>query len=504
VLRQGADTNRGMRGLLRSVVVCGLGAFANAQSPLPEPYGSRGELRWGADAEGGAPFVFVEPAAPERGDQGFEVELAAALGAELGVRMVRVQAPYENLVPALDRGDFDLVLNGFEPTSARRAQVRFSRPYYVFRLQLSVGPAQTEVRELADLRGQRIGVLGQSAGHLWLAAQSGFEPVVYESNVTAYADVLNGRTAGSLADLPIARALRPQFPTLREVGAPFGAFHYCIAVRARDVALRDALDTALGALLADGSLERIYRRWQLWDELQPTLVAPSVANAYRDDAPALPPFDLWASAAALGRGALVTLGISVLAFALASGLGLLVALLRLHGPRPLRWATVVYVEALRGTPVLVQLLLLYYGLGHVEGLRLPAEVAGVLGLGLNYSAYEAEIYRGALQAIPRGQREAAQALGLSTAQALRHVLVPQALRLSLPATTNDFIALFKDSSIVMVITVVELTKQYQMLANASGHFLGLGLLTAGLYLAMSLPLALLARQFERWLERDRA
>jgi polar amino acid transport system substrate-binding protein len=108
-----------------------------------------------------------------------------------------------------------------------------------------------------------------------------------------------------------------------------------------------------------------------------------------------------------------------------------------------------------------------------------------------------------LQAIPRGQREAAAALGLSTAQALRHVILPQALRVSLPASTNDFIALFKDSSIVMVITVVELTKQYQMLANASGRFIGLGLLTCAFYLAMSLPLAWLARRLELRLERDR-
>lgn len=481
-----------------------LAGAAGSQAPLPEPYRSQGELRWGADAEGGAPFVFVDPAAPARGDQGFEVELAAALGRHFGVRMRRVQAPYENLVPALDRGDFDLVLNGFEPTAARRAQVRFSRPYYVFQLQLSVGPGAGAVQRLEDLRGQRLGVLGQSASHAWLQQQPGYEPVVYESNVTAYADVLSGRTAGSLADLPIARALRPQFPALRDVGEPFGAFHYCLAVRAGDSALRDALDGALGALLADGTLERIYRRWELWTPAQATLGDPAVATAYRDDVPALAPFDLWGSVAALGRGALVTLGISVVAFALASVLGLGIALLRLFGPGPLRWLCLAYVEVLRGTPVLVQLLLLYYGLGSLDGLRLPAELAGVLGLGLNYSAYEAEIYRGALQAIPRSQREAAQALGLSTLQTLRHVLVPQALRLSLPSTTNDFIALFKDSSIVMVITVVELTKQYQMLANASGRFLLLGLVTAAIYLLMSLPLAVLARQFERWLERDRA
>jgi len=208
--------------------------------------------------------------------------------------------------------------------------------------------------------------------------------------------------------------------------------------------------------------------------------------------------------ALLGEGALRTFGISVVSFALAVLLGMAVALWRLHGPRPLRWLAVVYVELLRGTPILVQMLLLYYGLGSIEWLQLGAVEAGVLGLALNYAAYEAEIYRGALLAIPRGQREAAMALGFTTAQMLRHVVVPQALRLSLAPSTNDFIALFKDSSIVMVITVVELTKQYQMLANQSGRFIVLGIVTSGLYLAMSLPLAFLARRWERAMERDHA
>lgn len=236
---------------------------------------------------------------------------------------------------------------------------------------------------------------------------------------------------------------------------------------------------------------------------------PAVANAYAENASSATTagdaaFDWGMAMALLGQGALRTFGISVVSFALAVLLGMAVALWRLHGPRPLRWLAVVYVELLRGTPILVQMLLLYYGLGSIEWLQLGAVEAGVLGLALNYAAYEAEIYRGALLAIPRGQREAAMALGFTTAQMLRHVVVPQALRLSLAPSTNDFIALFKDSSIVMVITVVELTKQYQMLANQSGRFIVLGLVTSGLYLAMSLPLAFLARRWERAMERDHA
>ena len=481
-----------------------------AQLSLPQRYRDAGEVRWGADAEGGAPFVYVDPKRPTAGEVGFEVDLAEALGRVLGVRFHRVQVPYESLVQVLDRGDCDVVLNGFEATPARTALVRLSRPYYVFQQQLSVGPRVTGVSSLDDLVGRRVGVLGQSQSHQLLLARPGVEVVVYESNVTAYEDVVNGRNAASLADLPIARALRPMFPQLVDVGEPFGAYHYCLGVRRTEPELQQALDAAIGVLLADGSLERIYRRWSLWTEAQRQLGDPAVANAYaggptnQSATEAGQPFDWGSAMALLGEGALRTFGISVVSFALAVLLGMAVALWRLHGPRPLRWLAVVYVELLRGTPILVQMLLLYYGLGSIAWLQLGAVEAGVLGLALNYAAYEAEIYRGALQAIPRGQREAAMALGFTTAQMLRHVVVPQALRLSLAPSTNDFIALFKDSSIVMVITVVELTKQYQMLANQSGRFIVLGLVTSGLYLAMSLPLAFLARRWERSMERDHA
>ncbi|MBL8733404.1 MAG: ABC transporter permease subunit [Planctomycetes bacterium] len=487
------------------VVVAACGGTAVAQGPPPvEPWRAAAVLRWGSDAEGGAPFVFVDPAHPERGEIGFEVELAHELGRVLAVRCERVQAPYEHLVQVLERGDCDFVLNGFEPTPARRNQVRFTRPYYIFQQQLTVAPRFAAVRSLAELAGQRVGVLGQSQSHQMLLSQPGIEVVVYESNVTAYEDVQNGRNAGSLADVPIARALRPLFPTLVDVGEPFGGFYYAMAVRRGDGALQQALDQALATLLADGSLERIYRRWQLWGPQQARLGDADVIAATAEAVASATPFAWGVALTLLGQGALRTLGISVLAFALAIGLGLAVALVRLYGPRPLRLLAVAYVELLRGTPILVQMLLLYYGLGQVEGLQLSAATAGVLGLGLNYAAYEAEVYRAALLTIPRGQHEAAAALGFSGAQALRHVLLPQALRLVLAPSTNDFIALFKDSSIVMVITVVELTKQYQMLANASGRFITLGLVTAGIYLLMSLPLAWFARRCERALDKDRA
>ena len=153
------------------------------------------------------------------------------------------------------------------------------------------------------------------------------------------------------------------------------------------------------------------------------------------------------------------------------------------------------MEVTRGTPVLLQLFVIYYGLSSV--VRLPAFVAAWIGLGFNYAAYESEIYRGALLAVPVGQLEAARTLGLTEAQVLRLIRGPQAFRLALAPMTNDFVALLKDSSLVSVITVIELTKQTQIFAANIGSWVVPGALCAALYLAMSLPLSRLARRLER-------
>jgi polar amino acid transport system substrate-binding protein len=200
---------------------------------------------------------------------------------------------------------------------------------------------------------------------------------------------------------------------------------------------------------------------------------------------------------AILRAALVTIVLSCAAMALAVLVGVGVASGRVYGGPVVRVVLTAYVELTRGTPVLLQLFVLYYGLA--EFVRLPAFVAALLGLGLNYAAYESEIYRAALEAVPKGQLEAARVLGLTERQVFTLVRGPQALRLALAPMTNDFVALLKDSSLVSVLTVIELTKQTAIFAANIGSWVVPGLLCASLYLAMSLPLSRLARRLEaRW------
>jgi polar amino acid transport system substrate-binding protein len=201
----------------------------------------------------------------------------------------------------------------------------------------------------------------------------------------------------------------------------------------------------------------------------------------------------------------VTIRLSLMAMPIAIIAGLLIALVRLYCPRWLSWPFAVYVEIMRGTPLLLQLLFIYFGVlpalgfGSVGFLRNNAGmIASVIGLAMNYAAYEAEIYRAGLLAIHVGQMEAALSLGLTRWQAIRHVIVPQAVRLVIPPVTNDFINLFKDTAVCSVITVVDLSKMYNIAVNNVPRAFGeLALVTALLYLAMSYPLSIVSRRLER-------
>jgi polar amino acid transport system substrate-binding protein len=285
-----------------------------------------------------------------------------------------------------------------------------------------------------------------------------------------------------------------EFPKLRVVGEPVEPGYYVIFTRRGDSELRGRLSQALHEMIRDGTLRRVYEPYGLWNADQEEL-----AKRAEDWPPtvAAPGSRLLDHGRLLTKAAGWTVLLSFASMPLAMLLGLLVAIGRLYGPRWLECPLTAYVELLRGTPLLLQLFVIYFLLPEVN-IRLDLFWAGVLGLAINYSAYEAENYRAGLLAVPRGQMEAALSLGMSTTTALRRVVVPQAVRIVIPPVTNDFIALFKDTSVCAVIGVTELTKQYRDLAIGHPHLiLQLALMTATLYLIMSYPLSLAAQRLER-------
>jgi len=443
---------------------------------------AQGELRWAGDLQGGEPYVFRDPRHPSK-LVGFEVELARALVRELGVRERFVQNDWSSLVPSLERGDFDAIINGLEDTPALRGRILLSKPYFTFAEQLVVRRGSPR-RTLAQLEGRRVGTLASSLAHSILRAHPRIEIILYGGQEEPYRDLQLGRTDAVLLDSVIAVRYGLTKPDLELADPDVARGAYVIGLRKGDGDLLDAVDAALSKLDAIGELKAIYARWHL---PAPVVLAPAA------DEPPPARFDL-AQVALFLRGACVTLVVSFLAMALAVPLGLALALARLYGGPVARFGAHAYVELWRGTPVLLQLYILYYGLAPL--IHLPALSAAILGLGLNYGAYEAEVHRAALLAIPPGQGEAAAALGLSRWQALRLVLLPQALRTALPAMTNDLISLLKDSSLVSVITVVELTKQMTITAVDVRSWALPGALCAGLYFAISYPLARLAARLE--------
>ena len=477
-----------------------LALLAIAACSESEPQGNtlaqireRGEITWGADVQGGEPYVYEDPANPSH-VIGFEVDIMDALARRLGVKAKLEKFAWSNLVPSLERGDFDIAINGLEATGERQERLLLSHPYYVYAETLTVR-ADSQIRSLFELAGKRVGTLNQTFAYDILRMMPSVQLSVYEGNQEPYDELAHGRLDAVLLDNIIADRYGciDKHPDLKCLQPEVARGTYVIGMRKHDTALAKAIDDALAGMQRDGELEQILRKWHLWDDRQKDAV-PIASIESRGRV-----FDLemlWQFLSAAG----VTLLLTVLAFMIAVPLGATLAIARVFGGPVGRGVARVYVELFRGTPVLLQLFVLYYGLATYINLG-PVQAA-VLGLGLNYGAYEAEVYRGALLAIPRGQTEAAKALGMAPSQILRHVLVPQALRLALPPMTNDFVSLLKDSSLVSVITVIELTKRMTIAAVDMRGWLVPGIACAGFYLALSLPLSELARRLERRLARD--
>ncbi len=470
-----------------------------------------GVLAYGTDAEGGGPYAYPDPTSP-RTMTGFEVELMEQLCGALGPRPVLHQGQWDTLLPTLDTGRIDVVVNGYEWTPARADRYLATRPYYFYQLQM-MAPAGGAIRSFDDVarsrpdgRRWRIGVLGGSAAETYSTEHGkGRLDVVYFNGATdAMMATRNGQVDATLQDLPAARFYKEEYPSLSLVGPPVGRGLYVMYLRKGDEALRDAIDRGIERLARSGALKRLYQRYGIWTPLQEELTLSSLAEGQgQADATT----HGWALIRRYGytllAAAAMTIVLSVTSMPLAILLGLMIAIGRLYGPKPLSVLLAWYVELLRGTPLMLQLYVLFFLLPEM-GVQLPAIAAGIAGLAINYSAYEAEIYRAGLLAVAPGQMEAALSLGMTRSMALRRIVVPQAVRIVIPPVTNDFIALFKDTSVCSVISLVELTKQYSILANSTGGVVEFAAMTAVLYLLMSLPLSYLSRAFERRLERSGA
>lgn len=478
-------------------------------------------LRWGGDKNGGAPYIFEDA----NGNlTGFEVEFAEYLAGEIGRKPAFVQNQWDNLPDLLKRGgDLDVVLNGYEFSTDRHKETPSTVPYYVYSLRLIGRTDDREITSWADLgKGttpQSVGVLRGSASERYLQNRFGDKiSLVSSETVTEMLDLVRDRRVdATVQDAPAAAYYiqEGRYPTLKVIDEPAGYGYYVILTRAGDDELREQLNEAIRKAIRTGWLRNLYQKYHIWNAAQQRLSYlagqpwPGVADeldATEEEAkpPVTPNF--WGILDKLASAAGTTVLLAVLSFPLAVLVGVLVAIGRVYGPKVVRVPLAIYVEVLRGTPLLLQLFVIFYllpQLGVIVGsewlqktLSLNNYVAAILGLALNYSAAEAENYRAGLLAVPRGQMEAALALGMRPATALRRVILPQAFRIVIPPVTNDFIALFKDTAVCSTIMIVELTGLYYQYKIYPNLVVELAAAVGLLYLLMSYPMAVLARTLE--------
>ena len=200
------------------------------------------------------------------------------------------------------------------------------------------------------------------------------------------------------------------------------------------------------------------------------------------------------------RGALVSVQLAFYTVVFGTLLGMIIALLRTVKFAPIRWIFNAYVELLRGTPMLIQLLIIYFGVGQL-GFKLGRMNAGILTLAINSSAYMAEIFRAGIQSIDRGQTEAARSLGMGRAKTMLYIVLPQALRTTLPAIGNEFVVIIKESSILYTIGIYELTYQANKLASTNYLYIETLLISALIYFVLTFTTSRLLAILERRMSR---
>jgi len=471
-------------------------------------------LRWAADAESGAPYVFQDPRIPTK-LIGFEVDIINAISKEMGVEHNHFQNQWDGLIPGLKRNDYDIAINGLEITEDRKKEVAFSIPYYITFQQIVVRATSDDIKDLDGLEEKKVGTLKASLAERILKEHGNINVKTYDSEASSYEDLKNGRLDAVLIDEPVAKYYAGWNPALKLSGDPIGEVVYGIVMRKQDTILQNSINVAITKLITSGKLREILEQWDMWnymvavylDDKTTSNIKPTKYNQFLDSRKVDLTFDDYVDRyigylPILGEAALTTIILSILSMIVAVILGLILALTKVYAPKPIAFLATAYIEIIRGTPLLIQLFFIYYALPSL-GLNLNPFTAAILGLGLNYSAYEAENYRAGLYSVPKGQMEAAISLGMTRRQALKHIIIPQAIRLVIPPVTNDFISLLKDTSLVSVIAMAELTKRYLELSATYYDYIGTGIIVAIIYLLIGLPFVKLSKYVEKKYSLDK-
>lgn len=459
------------------------------------------ELRWAADTESGAPNVFYDE---NHVLCGFEKEIIEAICDELHMDPIFCQNDWDWLIPGLNRGLYDVIIDGLSSDEAPAGTILFSIPYYTCQLSLVVKDDELNIKSITDCENKRVGTLRSSKASNILSKLHNATVAEYPTEYGAFSDLKNDRLDAVLIDYPAALYCGLSLGGLKIV-KNFDEIQYSIAINPRSPELVGPINKALAEMIKDGRLQAIVNHWNISNPAFQKYIDSTKHAAYETFVAEHPTRGLMNYVKLLpifGRAAITTFVISISGMIVAVLLGLSLVLLRMYAPHWIGRIVIFIVEIIRGTPLLIQLFFIFYGLPCI-GITLKPVIAGIAALGINYASYEAENFRAGLLAVPTGQTEAARALGMTQWQSLRYVILPQAFSFVLPPLTNDFIAIIKDSSLVSLVTIVELTKAYTTAANSSFDFFGTGILVAIFYFLLGFPFVQLARVAENHLALEK-
>jgi arginine/lysine/histidine/glutamine transport system substrate-binding/permease protein len=445
------------------------------------------------------PFEFRNPQTDSL--SGFDIELMQAIGEAAGHPITWVSLPFDGLIPALQARSVDAAISAMTITAERARAIEFSRPYFEAGQAIVVRENGPAFDSLAALKDQRIAVQIGTTGAIEAARVPGARVSSFDSTPLALQELANGNADAVVSDVPaILYAIdQAKLTGLRISGEHLSTEYYGIALPT-NAPITAAVNEALTSLINNGRYAELYRHWFGAEPPVLPMRAPSLEAA----ASPLAGLDLQLLGVNLLKGAAITLMLTALSFSFGLLGGTALAVLLQAPWRAVHVLCRIYIDFFRGTPMLVQLFLIYFGLpALLQSLEVPFSInrlaAAVTALSLNVAAYLAETLRSGIESIDRGQWEAADALGLSPIERMRFVIAPQALRRVLPPLANEFITLIKDTSLAAVIGFDELFRQGQLMVATTYRAFEIYIAVALVYLLMTTTASLLFKRLEaRW------
>lgn len=467
-------------GLLISSAMVYINPTAHAeQNQTWEKIKERGELRVGLSADY-APMEFEYTVNGKTEYAGVDIDLAKKIAKDNNLKLKIVNMSFDSLLGALKTGKIDIIISGMTSTPERKKQVDFSDSYMMTKnIMLVKKDKVSEYKDIKDFNNKKVGA--QKGTEQEKIAQTEIENASITS-LSRLPDVIlalkSGKVEGAVVEKPVAEAYLKQNPKLGISNVKFNEEEKdtVIAVPKDSPKLLSQINKTIKEVKDKGLIDKYMT---------------NAANAMNDDSGFISKYGSF-----FLKGIKITILISLIGVALGSILGAFVALMKLSKIKIISWIASIYIEILRGTPMLVQVFIVFFGITAALGLDISALVCGTIALVINSSAYIAEIIRAGINAVDKGQMEAARSLGLNYRQTMKSVIMPQAIKNILPALGNEFVTLIKESSIVSTIGVGEIMFNAQVVQGISFDPFTPLLVAAALYFVLTFVLTRIMNMIE--------